>query len=142
MASPLLVKKLRPDAKLPTRGSEGAAGYDLYAVESGLIPPNKSAMVGTGLAMTVPEDCYGRIAPRSGLAVKHSIGILAGVADRDYTAEYKVVMFNHGESSYEYSRGDRIAQLVIEKISTPPVVEVVELFESVRGKGGFGSTGR
>ena len=142
MTSTLLVKKLRPDARLPTRGSEGSAGYDLYAVESGVIPPNERAMVGTGLAMTVPEECYGRIAPRSGLAVKCSIGILAGVADRDYTAEYKVVMFNHGDKEYEYSKGDRIAQLVLEKISTPPVVEVVELYESARGEGGFGSTGR
>lgn len=142
MASQLLVKKLRPDAELPTRGSEGAAGYDLYAIESGTIPPNKRAIVGTGLAMTVPEGCYGRIAPRSGLAVKHSIGVLAGVADRDYTAEYKVVMFNHGESEYVYKKGDRIAQLVIERISTPTVVEVVDLYKSARGEGGFGSTGR
>lgn len=142
MASQLLVKKLRPDAELPTRGSEGAAGYDLYAIESGTILANKRAMVGTGLAMTIPDGCYGRIAPRSGLAVKHSIGILAGVADRDYTAEYKVVMFNHGESEYVYKKGDRIAQLVIERISTPTVVEVVDLYESARGEGGFGSTGR
>jgi dUTP pyrophosphatase len=141
MTSPLLVKKLYPEARLPTRGSAEAAGYDLYSIETGVIPPNKQALVGTGLAMTVPENCYGRIAPRSGLAVKHSIGILAGVADRDYTAEYRVVMFNHGENDYEYKKGDRIAQLVIERIETPAVVEVVDLSDSVRGENGFGSTG-
>ena len=142
MTETLLVKRLRPDAQLPTRGSNDAAGYDLYAIESGVISPNKRALVGTGLAMTVPKGCYGRIAPRSGLAVKHSIGILAGVGDRDYTAEYKVVMFNHGEDAYEYKKGDRIAQLVIEKICTPHIVEAMELTESGRGEGGFGSTGR
>lgn len=142
MTSPLLVKLLRPEARLPTRGSNGAAGYDLYAVDSGLILPNNQAVVGTGLAITVPEGCYGRIAPRSGLAVRYSIGVLAGVADRDYTGEYKVVMFNHGHNSYTFQKGDRIAQLIIENISCPPVVEIVDLCESDRGEGGFGSTGR
>lgn len=142
MTSPLLVRKLKATAKLPTRGSDGAAGYDLYAVDSGVILPNKQAVVGTGLAMTIPENCYGRIAPRSSLAVKYSVGILAGVADRDYTGEYKVVMFNHGETPYTYDVGDRVAQLIIEQITTPHVVEVEELSMSIRGEGGFGSTGR
>ena len=110
-----------------------AAATELLGMIHMLSILNRQAIVGTGLAMTIPENCYGRIAPRSSLAVNYSIDILAGIADRDYTGEYKVVMFNHGETPYTYDVGDRIAQLIIEQIATPDIVEVEELSTSNRG---------
>lgn len=98
-------------------------------------------MVDTDLAIAVPAGTYGRVAPRSGLASKHFIDTGAGVIDADYRGMVKVLLFNHGESDYQVKEGDRVAQLVIERIYTPEVVEVEELETSVRGAGGFGSTG-
>ena len=91
----LQVKLLHPDAALPKRGSELAAGYDLCAVESSVIHPGRRGVVSTGIAIRVPPGTYGRIAPRSGLAVKSGIQVGAGVVDMDYTGEIKVVLFNH-----------------------------------------------
>jgi dUTP pyrophosphatase len=96
----LKVKKLSPDAQLPTRGSEGAAGYDLQSIESCVILPGKRAVVATGLSFELPAGVYGRIAPRSGLAVKHGIQVGAGVVDSDYRGEVKVVLFNHDINPY------------------------------------------
>lgn len=137
----LLVKRLSASATLPVRGSELAAGYDLYSTEGCVLLPNKRAVVPTGIAIRVPEGTYGRIAPRSGLAVKHGISIGAGVVDRDYTGEVKVVMFNHDRNPYVIKPGYRIAQLVLEKCVTPSVEEVDDLDFTDRGDGGFGSTG-
>ena len=139
--APLLIKRLRPDACLPTKGSPGAAGFDLYATDGGVIPADGKGLVGTGLAVTVPAGTYGRIAPRSGLAVKHSIDVGAGVIDQDYTGECRILLFNHGSQDFAYKAGDRVAQLIVEYISTPPIVEVVELAASTRDVSGFGSTG-
>lgn len=91
--------------------------------------------------MAAPEGTYGRIAPRSGLASKHFIDTGAGVIDADYRGEVKVLLFNHSDVDYEVKKGDRVAQLVLERIYTPEVMEVENLEESVRGAGGFGSTG-
>lgn len=91
--------------------------------------------------MACPEGTYGRIAPRSGLASKHFIDTGAGVIDADYRGEVKVLLFNHAEVDFQVKPGDRVAQLVLERIYTPEVIEVSDLAESVRGAGGFGSTG-
>ncbi|KAI2618451.1 dUTP diphosphatase [Hypoxylon sp. NC1633] len=138
---PLLIKKLTPTAQLPTRGSAFAAGYDLYASSAATIPARGKALVETGLAIAVPAGTYGRVAPRSGLASKHFIDTGAGVIDADYRGPVKVLLFNHGEADFGVAAGDRVAQLVVERIYTPDVVEVEQLDESVRGAGGFGSTG-
>lgn len=138
----LLVKRLTDRAKIPTKGSAFAAGYDLYAAENATIPAKGRQLIGTGLAMTVPEEHYGRIAPRSGLAVKHGIDVGAGVIDCDFCGEIKVLLMNHGNNDLLVQEGDRIAQLIIEKISLPEITEVDELEDTARGNGGFGSTGR
>ncbi|KAK4659515.1 Deoxyuridine 5'-triphosphate nucleotidohydrolase [Podospora pseudocomata] len=137
----LQVKKLSSTARLPTRGSAFAAGYDLYASKDTTIPARGKALVDTDISIAVPANTYGRIAPRSGLAAKHFIDTGAGVIDADYRGPVKVLLFNHADSDFEVKEGDRIAQLIVERIFTPEVVEVQELEESVRGAGGFGSTG-
>ncbi|CZR50880.1 probable Deoxyuridine 5'-triphosphate nucleotidohydrolase [Phialocephala subalpina] len=138
---PLLIKKLSDKARLPTRGSAFAAGYDIYASKDTVVPARGKVLVDTDLSMAVPDGTYGRIAPRSGLASKHMIDTGAGVIDADYRGQVKVLLFNHGEKDFEVKEGDRVAQLVLERIYTPEVQEVQELEESVRGAGGFGSTG-
>jgi dUTP pyrophosphatase len=135
------VKPLHANAQAPARASELAAGYDLCCLEAFSIPPGGHAAVGTGLAVQVPEGTYGRIAPRSGLAVRHGIAVLAGVIDRDYTGELRVVLHNTSETTFEAGAGTRIAQLILERCSTPPVTIVDELPSTTRGSGGFGSTG-
>ncbi|KAL7912121.1 dUTP diphosphatase [Trichoderma velutinum] len=139
---PLQVKKLSPQARLPTRGSAFAAGYDLYASRDAVLPARGKGLVDTDISIATPAGTYGRIAPRSGLASKHFIDTGAGVIDADYRGPVKVLLFNHAETDYEIKEGDRIAQLVLERIVTPEVVEVEVLEESVRGAGGFGSTGK
>ena len=118
------VKKLFPTAKVPTKGSEKAAGHDLYANEGIEIPAREQAVVGTGIAIGLPHDTYGRIAPRSGLAVKYKLTTNAGVIDADYTGEVKVVLVNQGNQPYKVEQGDRIAQLIIEKINNEELQEV------------------
>lgn len=137
----LQVQKLRPEATLPTRGSEWSAGYDLSAAEPKTIPPGGRAVVKTALAIACPGGTYGRIAPRSGLTVKKGIHVGAGVVDADYRGEVGVVLFNLGESDFVVETGDRIAQLVLESIVMAPIQEVEQLDATVRGAGGFGSTG-
>lgn len=137
----LQVKRLTDSSKLPTRGSAFAAGYDLYASESVVVKSKDRALVPTGIAISVPLGTYGRIAPRSGLAVKYGIDVGAGVIDRDFCGEIKVLLMNHGNANYTINAGDRIAQLILENISSPEVKEVNELDDTARGNGGFGSTG-
>ena len=137
----LRIKKLTYDAIIPTRGSGGAVGYDLYSTDEVIIPPTHRALIGTGVAIVLPPGVYGRVAPRSGLTVKHGIQVGAGVVDPDYTGEVKVVLFNHGDKDFEVKRGERIAQLVLERCETPDVEEIGLLEETERGAGGFGSTG-
>ena len=139
----LKVKKLTYDAIVPTRGSDGAVGYDLYSSEDAVVPNQAGrALVGTGVTVVLPPGVYGRVAPRSGLAVKHCINVGAGVIDPDYTGEIKVVLFNHGLNDFEIKKGDRIAQLILERCDTPMIKEIGLLDETLRGDGGFGSTGQ
>jgi dUTP pyrophosphatase len=137
----LQVQKLRPEAVLPTRGSEWSAGYDLSSAEHAVIPPGSRAVIKTALAVACPAGTYGRIAPRSGLTVKYGIHVGAGVIDADYRGEVGVVLFNLGQDPFVIAPGDRIAQLVLEQIVMAPLQEVDELEATVRGTGGFGSTG-
>ena len=137
----LRIKKLTPNAIIPTRGSGGAVGYDLYSTDSVVVPPTHRVLVGTGIAMVLPNGVYGRVAPRSGLAVKHGIQVGAGVVDPDYMGEVKVVLFNHGDKDFEVKKGDRVAQLILERCETPEVEEVGTVESTERGSKGFGSTG-
>ncbi|HEX7957115.1 MAG TPA: dUTP diphosphatase [Pyrinomonadaceae bacterium] len=137
----LLFKRLHPEARLPARGSAGAAGLDLCAVERVTIAPGGRAAVRTGLAVSIPTGFYGRVAPRSGLAVRHGIDVLAGVIDSDYRGEILCALVNLGQEPFEVEPGARVAQLVVEAIATPEPAWAEELEETARGAGGFGSTG-
>ena len=142
-AAPLLlkVKRLSANAVLPSRGSALAAGYDLSSAVEAVVPARGKALVATDLSVAVPEGTYARIAPRSGLAWKHSIDVGAGVVDADYRGPVGVVLFNHSDADFAVKPGDRVAQLVVERIATLDVAEVDDLDATVRGEGGFGSTG-
>ena len=140
----LIFEKLHKDAQIPKRGSRFSAGVDLCSVEDIIrIKPNNRHVVKTGLAVRIPVDSYARIAPRSGLAVKNGIGVGAGVVDADYRGEIGIVLFNHGHEDFVVSKGDRIAQLIVEKIySDLTIIEGdVQNNTTKRGSGGFGSTG-
>lgn len=140
-AERFLVKRLTTDAKMPKRGSPGAAGYDLCSIEGVTIPPGQREVVGTGLKLQIPSDCYCRLAPRSGLAVRFGVDIGAGVVDRDYRGPVKLILMNLGQEPFEVKKGDRVAQMILERIRTPEPEEVEELEETPRGEQGFGSTG-
>ena len=142
----LYVSRLHENAKLPTKGSKLAAGYDLYSCEDITIGPWSKKLVSTGLGMTVPLGTYRRIAPRSGLALKKSIDVLAGVIDHDYEGEVKIILMNLSDETHEFPKHTRVAQLILEKIQNANVKELVDVTKPVsneqsRGKGGFGSTG-
>ena len=128
------------DAQLPQRMSQQAAGLDLYSVDAIAIEPHRSALVDTGIQVEIPSHCYGRIAPKSGLAVKHSIDVGAGVVDADYRGNVKVLLFNFGEAPYHVQKGEAVAQLICERIALPNVQIVDQLSTTKRGKDGFGST--
>lgn len=135
------IKKLNDSAMLPTRGSEEAAGLDLYLDQNILIiDPGQRVLAPTGLAMAFEQGYYARLAPRSGHAVKLGLDLLAGVVDSDYRGEVKVAMINLGTKRITFHRGDRIAQMILEKIALPTVLEVDELDDTDRADGGFGST--
>jgi len=138
---PLKFKKLDPSATLPTRGSAAAAGLDLYSIEVVNLQSMERKLVRTGLAVAIPEGFYGRIAPRSGLASKSGIDVLAGVIDADYRGEIQCLLHNTGDETVELPAQAKVCQLIIEKIITPTPVWAEELPDTVRGGGGFGSTG-
>ena len=121
---------------------EGDAGADLKASEDTVIPSKGRCLVSTGISMAIPIGYVGLIWPRSGLAVKHGIDSGAGVIDSGYRGEIRVLLFNHSESDFEVVKGDRIAQILIQKIESPQFVQVETLDETERGSGGFGSTGK
>jgi dUTP pyrophosphatase len=114
----------------------------VFSAQEVTIAAEGKALVKTDIAVAIPEGHYGRVAPRSGLAWKHHIDCGAGVIDRDYRGNVGVILFNLAKQEFKIKQGDRIAQLILEKISTPPVVEVEDLDKTDRGSGGFGSTGR
>lgn len=136
------VKKLHELAIIPKRNTRTDAGADLYSVQDITIPPQSRAIVSTGVSIEIPEGFYGRIAPRSGLAVKHGIDVLAGVCDSSYRGEIKVVIINTDkENDFDITYGDKIAQIIIEQHFNFNFIESEELSESIRGDNGFGSSG-
>lgn len=140
------IKKLTETAILPERGSAYAAGYDLFAdlEESIEIQPHETKMIGTGLAMEIPEGYFGGVFARSGLSAKEGLrpANCVGVVDTDYRGEVKVALHNDGEVVREIKPGQKIAQLVVVPFLSVEFDEVKELSETVRGVGGFGSTGK
>ena len=135
------IKRVNMNARLPVRGTTGAAGYDLATAQAAVVPAHGKCLVKTGLAMALPPGCYGRIAPRSGLALKKFIDVGAGVIDADYRGEVGAVLFNFGNEDFVVNMGDRIAQLIFEKIKTPTIKETDDLEGTDRGAKGYGSTG-
>lgn len=137
----LYVKKFVPQAMMPRKGRPGDAGWDLSSAGDTVVPAHCWKLVDTGIGITVPDGTYGRVAPRSGVSTK-GISVNAGVVDKTYTGPVKVLLVNHGDTDFIIKEGDRIAQLLLEKIVEEcNVVQVDELKESVRGDGGFGSSG-
>ena len=142
--SQLRVRRLDPDARLPTRAHVGDAGLDLHAVEAVTLEPGERASVGTGIAVEIPDGQAGLVLPRSGLAVRHGIALVnaPGLIDSGYRGEVRVLLLNTDRrESCRIAPGERIAQLVLVTIEVPKVAEVEELATSERGSGGFGSSG-
>lgn len=137
----LSFKKLDERAVLPSRGSSHAAGLDLYSIEDLTIEPKQRYLAHTGLAVAIPEGYYGRIAPRSGLALRTGLDVLSGVIDADYRGEIGCLLYNTGDETISLPMQSKICQLIIEKIITPEAVWADEIAETERGSGGFGSTG-
>ena len=136
------IKKLSDKAKIPSQGSKYAAGYDLYAAEEVLVNTLGRKLVKTNISISIPEGYYGRIAPRSGLAYKNGIDVLAGVIDSDYRGDIGVILFNTDHNlDFLVNVGDRIAQIIIEKCHSVNWELVETLDSTVRSEGGFGSSG-
>ena len=133
-------KKLTSTATIPTRGSEQAAGLDLYADGNFVVKAGTHAIIPTGVAVAIPDGYCCQVWPRSGLSVRYGVDVLAGVIDSDYTGEIKVVL-QAGVHDFEISQGDRIAQLLIVPVYMLQCAEVDSLDDTVRGNCGFGSTG-
>jgi dUTP pyrophosphatase len=140
----LPVRKVRPDAVLPSRAYDGDAGLDLPSAEAVVLAPGERAVVGTGLAVAVPEGHAGFVQPRSGLAAKHGITIVnaPGLVDSGYRGEVKVVLLNTGDEPFEVEPGMRIAQFVVLPVAAVELVEVADLPDTERGARGHGSSGR
>lgn len=142
---PVPVKRLPHFAglELPAYATEGAAGMDVLAAEDVTLAPGARYAVATGLAVAIPHGFEIQVRPRSGLALKHGISVpnSPGTIDSDYRGELKVILINHGQDAFEVRRGDRIAQLVLAPVTRASWLPVDELDETVRGEGGFGSTG-
>ena len=142
----VLIKKLSHKAQIPIYKTEGSSGMDLMALTEDkiVIKPYKSALVPTGLSVAIPNDTEIQIRPRSGLAAKSSISVLntPGTIDSDYRGELKVILFNHGDKEFIINNGDMIAQMVLVPILKVQFEEVQDLPETIRGSGGFGSTGK
>lgn len=137
--------KLRDDARLPSRANDGDAGLDLYACEPAAIGPGDRASVGTGIAVEIPAGHAGLVLPRSGLAIRHGIGLVnaPGLIDCGYRGEVRVLLLNTDRAAaFDVAPGDRIAQLLLLPFAALETVEVSELGASARGSGGFGSSGK
>jgi len=138
----LKIKRLREDAKIPHYAHPGDAGLDLYAVEDITFAPNERAAVPTGIAMEIPEGHVGFIWDKSGLSIKHGLKTLGGVVDSGYRGEVLVGIINLSDEEYTIRKGEKVAQMIIQKKESVAVEETAELGETTRGEGGFGSTGK
>ena len=142
----VLIKKLSPEVKLPSYKTNGASGMDLMAFISSpiIVKPNSSQLVPTGISLAFSENYEIQIRPRSGLAAKNNISVLntPGTIDSDYRGEIKVIIYNHGNKDFEIKNNDRIAQMILSPVIKMKLEETENLPETVRGEGGFGSTGK
>ena len=142
----ILIKKTNKEVLTPKYKTDGSSGVDLSAFlkKKVVIKPNSSELIPTGLQVAIPEELEIQIRPRSGLAAKESIGVLnsPGTIDSDYRGELKIILFNHGKEDFIINNGDRIAQMVLVPIVKMEFEEVDSLPDTVRGQGGFGSTGK
>ncbi|AFR48803.1 MULTISPECIES: dUTP diphosphatase [Gordonia] len=143
-AAPIAVRRLDPDLPLPTRAHPGDAGVDLYSTIDLELPAGRRQLVGTGIAVALPFGTVGLIHPRSGLAARAGLSVVntPGTIDAGYRGEIKVCLINHDpEQTISIARGDRIAQLIVQRVELPDFVEVDELDDTARGDGGYGSSG-
>jgi dUTP pyrophosphatase len=137
------VKKLSENATIPTQGTSFAAGYDLYAAEDAVVVCGTRKLIKTNISMEITPGYYGRIAPRSGLAYKNGIDVLAGVIDSDYRGDIGVILYNTDKNiDFSVKKGDRIAQIIFEACYTATLNNVDNLDNTLRQAGGFGSTGK
>ena len=142
----VLIKKLNSKVQLPKYKTDGSSGMDLMAfIENSInIKPQRSALIPTGISIAIPEDTEVQIRPRSGLAAKSSISVLntPGTIDSDYRGEIKIILFNHGKEEFVINNNDRIAQMILMPVIKAEFEEVEDLPNTLRGSGGFGSTGK
>ncbi len=138
----LKIKKLHPEAKMPTYAHHNDAGMDLYAVEETIIPAQGRVLVPTGLAMAIPDGYVGLVWDKSGISYKAGLKVIGGVADAGYRGEIFVGIMNTTDEEYIFAKGDKVAQMLIQKVEQPTLLEVDELDETARGEGAFGSTGK
>ncbi len=137
----LAIKRMRDNAKMPERAHHNDAGMDLFATEEDVIPVGKKKVFGTGIAMAIPDGYVGLIWDKSGLAANHGLTCLGGVIDAQYRGEIFVTLANLGDEDYTITEGQKIAQMLIQRVRLPLIEEVGELDETERGEGKFGSTG-
>lgn len=137
----LLVQLLSPDATTPVRATPESAGYDLFSSVTSRVPSFGQSIVETGIAVQIPSGHYGRLVVRSGICARYSVHVGAGVIDQDYRGPLRIIMFNLSDQDFLINKGQKVAQLILEKISTPTVQIVDSLSVTERGSGGFGSTG-
>lgn len=138
----LKIKKLHPDARVPTRAHADDAGMDLYCYEGFTLAPGQRLSVGTGIAFEIPVGYVGLIWEKSGLSHTYGIKLFGGVVDSGYRGEVKVGMMNLSDQPFTFEKGHKIAQMLIQKVEAPEIIEVDELSNTARGEKGFGSTGR
>lgn len=138
----LKIKKLHPDAKLPTYAHATDAGMDLYAVADTVILARQRVRVSTGIAMAIPDGYVGLVWDKSGISYKSGLKVIGGVADAGYRGEIFIGIMNTTDEDYIFQKGDKVAQMLIQKVEHPELVEVDELDDTLRGTGAFGSTGK
>ena len=142
MSIQVKIKKLNPQAKIPSYAHEGDAGLDIHSIEDLTILSNERKLIATGISMALPDGYVSLVWDKSGLAAKNGITVLGGVIDSHYRGEYKIILFNTTKEPFEIKKGDKIAQILIQKVERAIIEEVAELEETSRGFGGFGSTGK
>lgn len=139
----LKIKKMHEDAIIPNFAHKGDAGMDLYSIEEVIIPPTESRLIKTGISIALPKNTEAQVRPRSGLALKHSVTVLntPGTIDEGYRGEIGIILINHGKGEFIVTKNMKIAQMVVKPVYDINILEVRELNDTHRGKGGFGSTG-
>lgn len=135
------IKKLNPDAIIPSYAHKGDAGLDIFSIENKVIKSGERKVIGTGISVEFEEGYVALVWDKSGLAGNEGLKTMGGVIDNNYRGEYKIIIYNTSEKDYEVKKGQKIAQILIQKVINAEIEEVESLSETERGKGGFGSTG-